>query len=290
MQAPSEHRLPSNTQRSVPASQQAVPLQTEPRQQRWPGPPHASQVPALPHTLFGLLQMLPLQQGCPGPPQVAQVVPAHASVSALQVRLGPQHGSPGPPQVMQMPLPVSQVALGALHVLPQQGWLIPPQPPQLPAPHTPPPSTPVQTCDAPTHRRTPVTVTQHPPSLQTFAAQQGSVTPPHDWHCAPLQAAPVWHACPSQQGWPGAPQRRHVVPLHTRAAWQRRPAQHISPAPPHGSGGESGTPTSTMGCVVSPETSRGLSCCVTSGGESGRNASPVVSILASFPNKVSAAD
>jgi hypothetical protein len=92
---------------------------------------------------------------------------------------------------MHVPPTVSHVAVGALHTLPQHGSVSPPQPPQLPALHTPPPSTPVQTCDGPTHRRTPLTVTQHPPLLQVFAAQHGSVTPPHAWHCEPLQAAPV---------------------------------------------------------------------------------------------------
>jgi hypothetical protein len=101
---------------------------------------------------------------------------------------------------MQLPLWVSHVALGALHVVPQQGSLSPPQPPQLPPLHTPPPSTPAHTCAEPMQRRMPLTVTQHPPPLQTFAAQQGSVTPPQAWHCAPLHAAPVWHDWPSQQG------------------------------------------------------------------------------------------
>jgi hypothetical protein len=59
----------------VPGSQQALPPHAEPRQQRWPGLPHASQVPALPQMLFALLHTFPLQHGCPGPPQVAHVEP-----------------------------------------------------------------------------------------------------------------------------------------------------------------------------------------------------------------------
>jgi hypothetical protein len=49
----------------------------------------------------------------------------------------------------------------------------------------------VHTCDAPTHLRTLLTVTQHPPLLHALAEQHGSVTPPHAWHVAPLHAAPV---------------------------------------------------------------------------------------------------
>jgi hypothetical protein len=94
---------------------------------------------------------------------------------------------------MHVPPWVSQVAFGALQVVPQHGSLRPPHPPQLPPLQTPPPSTPAQTCDAPMHRRIPLTVTQHPPLLHTFDVQHGSVTSPHDWHVAPLQAAPDWH-------------------------------------------------------------------------------------------------
>jgi hypothetical protein len=271
--------LPSFTHRSVPGSQHALPPHADPRQQRCPGPPHASHVPELPHTLLALLQTFPLQQGCPGPPHVAQVEPKQTSVSTSHVRLGPQHGSAGPPHLMHVPPRVSHVALGALQVVPQHGSLMAPQPPQLPPLHTPPPSTPVQTWDAPTHRRTPVTVTQHPPLLHTLDAQHGSVTPPHAWQVAPLHAAVAWHDCPSQQGWPGAPQTRHVLPLHTRPAWQRRPAQHASPEPPHGAGGESGTPTSGMGCVESLPTSRGASCVTSGCVESGRALSTRVSFV-----------
>ena len=150
--------------------------------------------------MFAPLHVLPLQHTWPGPPHVAHVDPEHASVSTLHVRFGPQHGSPAPPHVMQVPPIVSHVAFGALHVVPQHGWLIAPHPPQLPPLHTPPPSTPAHTCDAPTHRRVPVTVTQQPPLLHVLAVQHGSVTSPHAWHVAPLQAAPVAHDWASQHG------------------------------------------------------------------------------------------
>jgi hypothetical protein len=198
--APSEQRLASATQRSVPESQHAVPPQTDPRQHRWPGPPQASHVPELPHTLLALLQRFPLQHTWPGPPHVAQVLPEQANVSTLHVRFGPQHGSPAPPHAMHVPPIGSHVAFGALHVVPQQGWLSAPHPPQLPPLQTPPPSTPVHTCEDETHRRMPLTVTQQPPLLHALAAQQGSVTSPHAWHVAPLHAAPVAHDWPSQQG------------------------------------------------------------------------------------------
>ena len=91
---------------------------------------------------------------------------------------------------MHVPPDTSQVAPGALHVVPQQVWVSAPQPPQLPALQTPPPSTPVHTCDSLTQRRIPLTVTQQPPPLHALPAQQGSVTPPHAWQFAPLQEAP----------------------------------------------------------------------------------------------------
>jgi len=99
-----------------------------PLQQGWFAPPHGAQTAWL-HTVVVSLHALPAQQGWFAPPQVLHMPATHAAPAAHSV---PQHGCPAAPHSAQVLLALLQV-VPLPHVAPaQQGWVLAPQETQVP--------------------------------------------------------------------------------------------------------------------------------------------------------------
>src|SRR6266700_4505018 len=85
----------------MPPVQRKFAEQVEPAQQSWLLPPHATQVPLLPHRLPPA-PIEPAQHGWPAPPQVPQV-PADEQATPPTVQRAPvQQLWPMPPQGVQV--------------------------------------------------------------------------------------------------------------------------------------------------------------------------------------------
>jgi hypothetical protein len=140
-------------------------------------------------------------------PAVAPQAEVSAKQMLPQQQAGESHMLPGQqeppelPQATQMP-PVqvvrAAVQVPALGDAPQQGWPGPPQVPQVPALHL---SPPMLEQLAPAARQSPFT--QHPPPLQTLAAQHANPGSPHAGETPP--SVPRTPATPPVPTSPPAP-------------------------------------------------------------------------------------